>query len=114
MNIVQVCDGRGGRPRDFGMYLAAVFLSMRKLSFASSIVIRRLVHRGFSVAIRTMSSTILGWIGARRTRFDFQVQNLANPRRCQATTVSGFTIVSVSVQRDQTRASTTQKARSTG
>lgn len=47
-------------------------------------------------------------------RFDFHAQNRANPRRCQATTVWGLTIVSVSARRDQTRESTTQKARSIG
>jgi hypothetical protein len=47
-------------------------------------------------------------------RSDVNAQSRANPRRCQPITVSGFTIVSVSAHLDQTRESTTQKARSTG
>jgi hypothetical protein len=63
--------------------------------------------------MRTISSMSWGWIGGRPARLDFHVQNKAKPRRCQATTVSGFTIVSVSAHLDQVRESTTQKARST-
>ena len=43
---------------------------------------------------------------------DFQRQKRRNPRRCQRTTVSGFTMTSTSVKRDQMRESRSQKARS--
>jgi hypothetical protein len=111
MNVAQVCEGRGGRRPDFGRYFATVFLSTRMPSFASSMAIRRRRKRAFSVAIRTISSMISGAMGGRPMRFDFHAQNLANSRRCQATTGSGFTIVSVSAHRDQALESTTQKAR---
>jgi len=74
--VGELASGRGGRPLDFGMYLATVFLSTRKPSFASSIVIRRRLHVGFPFAIRTISFAISGATGGRPTRLDFQAQKL--------------------------------------
>jgi len=57
-----------------------------------------------------ISCGILGRPGLpRRTR---HVQNRRNPLRCQASTVSGWTIISTSSHRAQTRFIQTQKARS--
>ena len=42
----------------------------------------------------------------------FQRQNNRKPRRCQAITVSGFTAINTSRQRDQRRASAIQRSRS--
>ena len=61
-----------------------------------------------------MSATTSGASGGRPTRLDFQAQKRAKPRRCNPITVAGFTIASASAHRDQTRETTTQKARSIG
>jgi hypothetical protein len=52
--------------------------------------------------------------GGRPRGLDFRAQKRANPRRCQATTVAGLTITSVSAHRDQARDRAAQKARSRG
>ena len=95
------------------MYRATVSLSTSCPSFANSLAIRRRLHNGFSLDIRSMSATIPASSGGRPTRLDLWAQKRANPRRCQETTVAGLTI-RASTQRDQTRESTDQKARSTG
>ena len=61
-----------------------------------------------------MSATISRDKGGRPTGLDFFAQKRANPRRCQPTTVAGFTIASTLVQRDHVRERTTQNARSAG
>jgi len=114
-NGPQVVDGgRRGAPGRFGMYLATVSLLTSWPSLASSFAVRRRLHNGFSRAIRTMSATASGASGGRPTRLDFQAQKRAKPRPCHPTTVAGFTIASASAHRDQTRETTTQKARSIG
>jgi len=114
-NVFHVCDGgRRRRFGGFGKYFATVSLLTTKPSFASSLVIRRRLHVGFSRAIRPMSATISSASGGRPMRRDFQAQNRAKARRCQPITVAGFTIASTSRQRDHTFKSTTQNARSIG
>jgi hypothetical protein len=110
-NLPQVVDGgRRGAPARLGMYLATVSLLTSWPSLASSFAIRRRLQSGFSRAICTTSATTSGASGGRPTRFDFQAQKRAKPRRCHPITVSGFTIASASAHRDQTRERTTQKA----
>ena len=103
-NVPHVCDrDRRGRSLGLGMYRRSYsYRRGSRASPASSLAMRRRLHRGLSFAMRTISATISG-VGGRPRWRDFHAQNCANPRRCQAIAVSGFTIARASDHLDQIR-----------
>ena len=110
--VRQVCEG-GFRWRT--MYLFTLVSPMSIPSLSSSPWMRGAPHIGFSRLILRISSRVsLGTFGLPgfpcRT---FQVQKSRKPLRCQATTVSGFTITRAERQSRQTLHSQTHRPRST-
>jgi hypothetical protein len=109
-NVHPVCDGDGRRrPR----YFATVDWLTVMPSFCNSPWIRGAPQRGLaSDMVRINAWTSAGTAGRPVRRRLFQVQNRRKPRRCQATTVSGFTRTSAARQSGQIRENQTQSSRS--
>ncbi len=112
-NVRHVCDGGFGRRV---MYLETVASEILMPSFMSSPWTRGAPQSGFSRLMRRMGSRTSRGTGGRPPirRRDFQVQKRRKPFRCQAMTVSGFTVTSASRQAGRSRKSSTQTNRSNG
>jgi hypothetical protein len=97
-----------------GIHRETVRSEMLMPSFRSSPCTRGAPHRMLAFAILRMSSRISRSFPGRPGRLlrDRRVQYAANLFRCQRTTVSGFTMTNVSLQRDQARDKSSQKTRS--
>ncbi len=109
--VRQACDG-GLRCRT--VYLETVGSEISIPSLSNSPWILGAPHKGFvrlMVRIKSRTSRDTGGRPGLPCRI-FHRQNTRNPLRCQATTVSGLTIINADRQSGQTLASQTQKSRS--